>query len=448
MPSRRKPDPAALAAALHAGRHRDVVIDSRQASQGSVFVALPGTRTHGNAFLAGALEQGADLAVADKAHPHPEGPKVLAVDDPARFLWDLGLAMRRLSAARFVGLTGSFGKTTTKDMIALALGHPRGVLKTEGNLNNQLGVPLTLCRLREHHRLAVVELGASVPGDIDSLAGLVRPHVAVLTGVGDAHLEGLGGIAGVAAEKSRIFAHTAPEGAAVLPADALRHAALRKALAGRKTVLFGLAGEEVSPAGLRATAAGFAWRFGGARFRLGTPARHNLMNAQAAVAVARELGVRPEAAAERLARWEPAPHRMRLLSWRRRTVLDDCYNANPVSLFAAVQTACALRRAGTARVFAAVGDMLELGPGSTRLHGEAGRKMAEAGVDFLVAIGTEVRASLRGFDRHGGRASRYCGTASEAAEILRRLTRPGDVLLVKGSRGMHLEHILEELGIA
>lgn len=434
-----------LAASLYGGERGKVLIDSREAASGDVFVALPGSRTHGNAFIKEAFRKGAALAVAERGEPHPKDPRVLTADDTGRFLRDLAAEMRAISNARFIGVTGSNGKTTTKDMTALCLGYPRLAYKTQGNHNNHLGVPLTICNHRSRHRHVVCELGSSGPGEIARLASLVQPHASVITNIGQAHLSGLSTREGIAEEKSAIFARTAPDGVCFLTRETQRFAAVEKAIGRRRAVFFGLSDEEFSPAEVRIGEKGMSWAFGGERFTLESPARHNLLNAQAALAVAAAEGISLEVLAARLAKWSPFEHRMCIFSWKKRRILDDCYNANPASLASAVETAVSLRRGRTQRVFAALGDMKELGRQSARLHAWAGRLLADAGVDVLLAIGSEMRTALRHFERSGGSHSLFCEGPADMARFLRASTRPSDIILVKGSRGMRMEEVLNLL---
>ncbi len=433
----------ALAQRLYAGELGELVMDSRKVAAGGAFLALPGQHTHGNAHIAAALQRGARLAIADARVPHPAAPNVLAVPEPEAFLRFLAAAVRRLSPAVFIAVTGSTGKTTVKELIALALGGPPAVHRSPGNFNNHLGLPLTLANLRAGARFAVLEMGTSGPGEIARLVELARPHAGVITAIGESHLAGFGSLHAVALEKASLFAGLEASGLCFLPASVRRHEAVRRAIADREVLHYGLAGEEVAPEAVLWRGMGVAWSFMGQEFHLPSPGQHNLLNAQAAVAVAYTFGVPLARIARRLRLFKPADHRLRLIPWRRRSILDDCYNASPASVMAAADTA--LRLKGGGRVFAALGDMKELGSRSRALHRRVGEALARSGVDVLLARGDQAQFLLEGFERGGGRSSLTCHNAAEMAEFLRRHSRPRDIILLKGSRSMHMEEVLELL---
>ena len=353
-------------------------------------------------------------------------------------------------AASVVAITGSNGKTSTRRMTAAVLARRFEILEPARNLNNQIGVPLTLFRLEERHQWAVLELGTSLPGEIARLAEICRPDIAVVTNVGPAHLERLGSLEGVAAEKGALVAGLAPGGRAVLNADDPRVAAMAAGL-GENALLFGLAQTaRVRAAAVTETAAGVAFDLlvGGAgpRVRLNAHGRVMVHNALAAAAVGTLLGLSPEDIRAGLESFRPVPGRMGVTALPGDVhLIDDTYNANPASMRAAVETLAALR--GSGRALLVTGDMRELGPEAARLHRELGRLAAEAGVDRLFVCGERAADVAAGALAAGMPAAAVAtGSRDEIRGALLDALRPGDWVLVKGSRAMGMETIVRALG--
>ncbi|MFP5306860.1 MAG: UDP-N-acetylmuramoyl-tripeptide--D-alanyl-D-alanine ligase [Gammaproteobacteria bacterium] len=431
-------------------RHGDavferVVIDSRAVQAGDLFVALRGERHDGHAFVAQARAAGAVAAlVADWVDV--ELPQ-LRVDDTLAGLQQLATLWRARFSIPVVGVTGSNGKTTTKQMLAAIFAARGPVLATRGNLNNHIGVPLTLLSLRDEHRTAVVEMGANHLGEIAALAAVARPDVGVVTQAGDAHLEGFGSRDGVAHGKGELFA-SLDGGVAVINADDA-YAALWRGLAARASVItFGIAAaadvcaQQIQPEPLAdAVGSRFVLRTpgGSASVRLPMPGRHNVMNALAAAGCAVALGLEPETIAAGLGRVECAQGR---LSWQRTAqgarVLDDSYNANPTSLHAALELLAGLP--GTRWVV--LGSMAELGPDALRLHFEAGRKARALGIERLLALGTLAAEAARGF----GSGAETFDNAQALGDWLQPRLDADAVVLVKGSRSARMERVVEALG--
>jgi UDP-N-acetylmuramoyl-tripeptide--D-alanyl-D-alanine ligase len=437
------------------------VIDGRAASPGALFFAVRGERFDGHDFVPQAVAQGAAGVVVQRgrgASVEARGAAVIEVDDTIKALGALGrahrLAMRELKLA---AVTGSNGKTTTKEMLAAILAAHAGaaaVLKTEGNLNNHLGVPLTLLRLDEAHRFAVVEMGMSALGEIAYLAELARPDVAVVVSIGPVHLEQLGGLANVARAKAEIFGGLGERGIAVYPAseallapyvEAIPRERRRSFAAGPSGASAGFDEVQAGPDGLR-----FALYLerltsrSGVRVQLPLIGKHNASNAAAAAAAALALGVDEGAILDGLAKVQPAKHRLQLIPVGDRTVLDDCYNAAPGSMRAALDALAEITPAGRRRI-AVLGDMLELGSESARLHSEVGA-YAAARVDQLVTVGKEARAIYEAARVSLGERAQKVDDAQAAAARVRAVSGPGDVILVKASRGMRLEQVIEALG--
>jgi UDP-N-acetylmuramoyl-tripeptide--D-alanyl-D-alanine ligase len=431
--------------------------DTRRLPRGAMFWALKGERFDGAAFVADALAAGAcGAVVADTSVPasgvwHGRDVTILAVADPLRALQDAATAYRARFAIPVIGVTGSNGKTTTKEMLAAILARRGDVLKTQGNLNNHIGVPLTLLGLSAAHHAAVVELGINHPGEMTRLCEIARPTVGVITNVGHAHLEGFGGIEGVARAKGELFAALPADGMALLNADDPRVAALRAHLR-CESLTFGLRAadvtghvrEELARGGTRVEI-----RYGGSvvQCRIPVVGRHNASNAVAAAAAAIALGADLDTVRSGLESFRPALMRSELVSTPAGIdVFNDAYNANPSSMERALETVGRLRGAG--RVWAVLGEMRELGEASEALHREVGRAAARASLDGLVAVGPAARWLADEAVKAGmpARAIAWVETASDALPVITAWSRPGDLVLVKGSRRVGLERVAEGLG--
>jgi UDP-N-acetylmuramoyl-tripeptide--D-alanyl-D-alanine ligase len=437
-----------------------VTIDSRAALAGALFVAVKGERFDGHDFARDAVAAGARGVMVQRgrgAALEVGEAAVIEVDDTVRALGALGHAHRRaMRDVKIVAITGSSGKTTTKEMVAAILASSAGadaVLKTEGNLNNHLGVPLTLLRLHDGHRYAVVEMGMSALGEIAYLTALAQPDVAVVVSIAAVHLEQLSTVENVARAKAEIFGGLGPGGVAVYPADEPLLVPHVASLPRRMTFGPRRAGGEIpmvcyedvqsSPTGLtvRLHLAGVTSRTG-AVAAVPLIGRHNASNAAAAACVALALDVGEGSILDGLAEVKPAKHRAQLLQVGDRTILDDCYNAAPGSMRAALDALVEVTPAG-AQKLAVLGDMLELGPDAPRLHAEVGAYAAER-VDYLVTVGPQAAAMHAAAARLGDRR-RHTDNPVAAADAVRAIARAGDVILVKASRGMRLERVIEAL---
>ena len=422
-----------------------VSIDSRTLEPGALFVAVRGARLDGHDFLAEAAGRGAAAALVHRDAPAPAGLPLVRVADTTRGLSDLARRVRRAAAVPVVGVTGSIGKTTTKDMTAHLLSTRGPVLKTEGNLNNQYGLPLTLLRLAPEHTAAVVELGMSAPGEIRALAALAEPDVATITRIAPVHLEFFPSVDAIAAAKAEILEGLREGGTAILNGDDPRVRAIGERFRGR-VVWFGRDRRcDVSAEDARALrGSGLTLRVAGRAVDVTLPllGPHFVENFLAAAAAAHVLGVPAEAMAEAATSLRPARHRGEVVRLGEGvTLLDDCYNSSPEALEAAV-TALALVP-GRRRV-AVLGDMLELGASGRALHRERGRALAGR-VDAVLGVGPLAREIVEGAREAGLTALEHFATAAEAAAALPALVRPGDAVLVKGSRGVKLETVVAAL---
>ena len=416
---------------------RGMAIDTRSLRPGQLFVALRGGRTDGHRFLAEARARGAAAALVTQ--PVDDPLPQLRVADARRAMGRLAAHWRARIPAPLVAVTGSNGKTTVRAILTAILEGAGRVLATEGNLNNDLGVPLTLARLDPDHDYAVVEMGASHGGEIAGLAAMARPAVAVVTQCAPAHLEGFGDIAGVAEAKGEIYGALGPEGFAVINADDAFAPYWAGLAAQCNRLTFGLVRAADVSATWQAAAGGSALRItipGGAMdAHLALPGRHNVYNALAATAASLALGIPPEVIADGLSRVVPVGGRLRLLRGMRGSrVVDDSYNANPGSLAAALDYLGGL----DARRWLVLGDMAELGEEGPRLHREAGERARAAGVERLLAVGTLCGEAVAGF----GAAGRLFPSREALITALEDDLVEDVAVLVKGSRAAGMERVV------
>jgi len=438
-------------------RPSGVSTDTRTLRRGELFVALKGERHDGHDFLQQALEKGASglmvsaVPPALPAQPGAETPVFILVRDTLRALQDLSLLVRGRSGCVAIGITGSCGKTMTKDLLGSILGQRHSVVASHKSHNNEVGVPLTLLRLRPDTEFAVVEMGSRGPGHIRELARLVRPDIGVITLIGRAHLETFGDLRGVMRAKGELLRTLPPQGKAVLNADDPFFRELR-ALSPCPVISFGLAGgAEVRAGDVRIEEGGAGVSFvlrlkggGERRVRLRMPGRHTVTNALAAAAAAVAAGAGLDEIEGGLMNAVATEWRMEMIKKPREiTVINDAYNANPESMRAALE---AMREmALRSRAIAVLGDMAELGAASEESHREVGKMAVDYGTDILIAVGRRARAIARAA-RESGLPKGSVFTASgidEAASILRAILEPGDVVLIKGSRFMGMERLVE-----
>ena len=432
-------------------------IDSRSIASGELFVAIRGERFDGHRFVAAALAAGAAGAVVMASAPPEAGtagpaPLVIEVADTTRALQDAAREVRRRSGARVIAITGSAGKTTTKEMIADFLSEKFTVFRNKGNLNNHIGLPLSLLELRSRPQMAVVELGMNHEGEIRTLVGIAEPEVRVWTNVGDAHLGFFASADALADAKAEILEGARATDLLIASADDERIRARIESFGGR-TVTFGLSdrahvrASAVEPLGLDGTAATVSTPHGTAHVTLPLLGSGNLLNLLASAAAATELGVSIDAIARRAANMRPAPHRGELLRLAGGvTLIDDSYNSSPSALERALDT---VRIAtGCARKIAVLGEMLELGEHAQRLHARAGRVAAASNLDFLVTIGGDAAQAMAFSAVNAGMSasSVVCvSTSAEAADLVTARVRPGDLVLVKGSHGIHTDVVVDRL---
>ncbi|MDI7248826.1 MAG: UDP-N-acetylmuramoyl-tripeptide--D-alanyl-D-alanine ligase [Bacillota bacterium] len=428
---------------------RTVTHDSRRVGPGALFVAIPGATTDGHLFVDEAFSRGAAAALVAREPPGPPGGPCLLVPDTVAALGKLALSHRLRFSPVVIGITGSLGKTSTKDMAASVLGRRFRVLKNEGNLNTEVGVPLTLFGLDATHQVALIEMAMRGRGQIAYLAHLARPGMGVITNVSESHLELLGSVEEVARAKGELLEALPADGTAILNGDDARVRAMGERFPGR-VVYFGLGegcqvrAEGVQSLGERGTR--FLLHLGEERgeVTLPIPGRHQVPNALAAAAVAWVMGLPLAEVVAGLQDPALSGMRMEVLHLGGFTLLNDAYNASPTSTSAALETLAGI--AGRRRL-AVLGDMLELGPRTVPGHQEVGRLAARLGLDHLVTVGPLSRhlaAAAREEGMPGERVT-CVDSAREAIPVLTGLLQEGDVVLVKGSRGMRLEQVVAAL---
>jgi UDP-N-acetylmuramoyl-tripeptide--D-alanyl-D-alanine ligase len=445
-----------------------VSIDSRTVGRGELFIAIHGPQHDGHRFVGAALDAGAVAAAVSRErlgeYPESIRPKLLGVADTLAALQDLARAVRHTWGQRLAAVTGSAGKTTTKEILAALLGTKLRVLKSEGNLNNEYGLPLALLQLEPEHQAAVVELGMSHRGELRRLAEIAEPQVGVVTCVAPVHLEFFASVDEIALAKRELIEGLAPAGTvkdaegsgsaggvAVLNADDPRVARFAEVAPGA-VLTFGFGkdaqfrAENIINRGAEGSAFDFVSSAGRARLELPLPGRHNIANALAALAAASVWGLGAEAAQRAFPEILAGEMRGRLLRFEPGfAVINDSYNSNPAALQAMLEMLA--HTPDYRRRILAAGEMLELGPASARLHREAGAAAAALHLAWIVAVqghAAEIAAGAIDAGMPPERA-RFFATSAEAAAFVAEIVEPGDLLLVKGSRGVKMECLVEAL---
>ena len=426
-----------------------VETDSRTIHPDSLFVPLVGERFDGHAYINAALEGGAAGCFTQREREsYLPGKFYIKVDSTHRALRDLAKYYKKKFPIPVVALTGSVGKTTTKDMVAAVLGEKYKVLKTEGNLNNDIGVPLTLLRLKPEHEIAVLELGMNHAGEIDYLSAIVEPDMVLMTNIGDSHIEHFGSREKILEAKSEIFHHAKPDAFVVINGDD----PLLSTLPGRLPFSFTRVGGgegldyravDVESDGASRMTCRIVTPSGAFPVEIPALGDHMIYPTLMAVAVGEHFGLTHQQIADGVLHFAPTKMRMNILHRGEGiTILNDTYNANPQSMRAAVEV---LSTSNGSYRAAVLGDMFELGPLAPALHAGVGEYLGKAGVDCLVAVG--------GLSRHIADAARkagvpevcYCADKEAAKPVLDTLVKPGATILVKASRGMAFEELVEYL---
>ncbi len=426
---------------VHPGTVGGWSVDTRTQNPGDVFFALRGPNFDGHDFVAAALARGAAAAVVEK---QSGASRELLVTDSLVALQDLARWARREWGGRVIGVTGSAGKTTTKDAIAHLLSAELAVGKTVGNFNNHVGVPLSILRLPDECRVGVLEMGMNHAGEIRVLAGIARPEIGVVTNVGYAHAESFDSIDGVAAAKRELIESLPRDGVAVLNADDSRVLRFREVHPGR-SVTFGFSEHaDVRAEAIESNGRTTRFRVCGTGFESALPGRHAVMNLLAGIAVASLLGLPPERLTDAVRSFSAGKMRGERLESNGLVIWNDCYNSNPEAARAMLDV---LRDTPAARRIAVLGEMLELGRASRQLHEQLGRDAVARGIDFLIGVRGDARAMIDAAVGAGlpESAAVFFEEPGEAGDFVRRIARTGDAVLFKGSRGVRVERALERL---
>lgn len=424
-----------------------IVTDSRKAGEGSLFAAIKGARVDGHRFIPAVAEQGAVCVLCE------EKPDIdinyIRVKSTLVALKGIAEYYRSLFTIPFIGITGSVGKTSTKEFISAVLAQKYNVHKTGGNFNNELGVPITLFGLEEEHEVAVIEMGISGFGEMTRLSKMVKPDISVITNIGYCHLENLGDRDGVLRAKTEMFRYLKKDGVIILCHDDDKLRTVTD-YHGIRPIFYGTGNDEyraenITEKGLDGIGCTLIHH---ARMddsvedvridvTIPTMGRHNVLNALCAMAVGTQLGLSADEIKRGLESFENVGSRNHIIKTDTLTIIDDCYNANPTSTKAGLDT---LSKLGGRRI-AILGDMKELGKDELTLHREVGAYAKEVGIDMLVAVGPLSEATAEGY----GEGAYYAATVERCIDRIKRYLRPGDTILVKASHSMQFERIVEAL---
>lgn len=423
-----------------------VVIDSRKIEKDCLFIAIRGNRVDGHMFIPQAIRDGAMCAVSEKRIENASYPYIM-VTSCEQALKDIAEHYRKCLKLKVVGITGSVGKTSTKEMIASVLSQKYNVLKTAGNFNNEIGLPLTIFNIREEHEVAVLELGISNFGEMERLSRIARPDICIITNIGVAHLEHLKSREGILKAKTEIFKYMNPDGTIILNGDDDMLATVKPAN-GITPVFFGTDPEtdfyadHIQDCGLDGTDALFHTPAASFDAHISIPGAHMVHNALAGIAAGYALGMSDEEIRAGIEALVPLAGRNNLIKTEQFTIIDDCYNANPASMRASLDV---LAKADT-RTVAILGDMFELGPDEEQMHREVGCYAAELGTDLLICIGDLARCMAEGAASTESK-TQICHfeTKETFLEQAEDLLRKNDTILVKASNGMKFPVIIEAL---
>lgn len=432
-----------------ADKKREVVsitTDSRQAEEGGLFAAIQGERVDGHAFIGSVFEKGALCVLCEKEPETKDGNWIL-VGSTLQALKDIAEFYRKQLAVKVVGITGSVGKTSTKEVIASVLAEKYNVLKTLGNFNNELGLPLTVFRLREEHQVAVLEMGISNFGEMHRLSKIARPDICVMTNIGQCHLEFLHDRDGILRAKSEIFDFISPDGSIVLNGDDDKLAGITE-VKGIRPIFFGIESgraiyaDEIMPCGLKGISCRIHAGEDSFSVVVPIPGQHMVYNALAATAVGITMGLSLEQIKRGIEKLQSLGGRFHMIEKNGMVIIDDCYNANPVSMKASLD----VLKDAKGRKVAILGDMFELGENEAELHAGVGVHAAKNAIDLLICVGSNSRYIAEAAFETGG-----CGevlqvpTLDALLEVLPKLVQEGDSILVKASHGMHFEKVVARL---
>ncbi len=423
-----------------------ITTDSRQAEKGCLFVAIPGERVDGHDFIPSVFEKGALAVISERELENPAGPYI-QVESSLEAVKGIAAYYREQLDIKVVGITGSVGKTSTKEVIASVLAQKYNVLKTLGNFNNELGLPLTVFRLRDEHQVAVLEMGISHFGEMHRLAKIARPDICVITNIGQCHLEFLRDRDGVLRAKTEIFDFIKEDGSIVLNGDDDKLAQIQEAK-GIRPIFFGtesgrsVYADHIENLGLKGVQCRIHVDDKSVSVLIPIPGHHMVMNALAAAAVGHQLGLTMEEIKAGIEQLEAVSGRFHIIENGRLQIIDDCYNANPVSMKASLDVLCDAK----GRRVAILGDMGELGENEAQLHAEVGAHASGNHIDLLICTGTVSSHMAEAAVADGG-----CGEVLQVPTLdalltcLPSLIEPDDTVLVKASHFMHFEKVVEKL---
>ena len=422
---------------------KGVVIDNRLVEKDYIFVPIRGAKVDGHTFISNAFERGAMAVLSDHELGSIAGPYIV-VKDTQQALKDLAGFYRQQIDAYVIGIVGSVGKTSTKEMVASVLSRHFSVWKTQGNLNNEIGLPLTLFGIKEEHEVAVVEMGISDFGEMDRLGAMARPNMVIMTNIGLCHLENLKDRDGILRAKTEVFPHMPKDGVIILNGDDDK---LQIAdTLGRERHFFGCNGQEYEASrivsglsGVEATLRGPRWE---SSVMIPIPGQHNVYNAMAAMAAGEHLGMCREEIVAGIEQAATIDGRNNFIQKNGMTVIDDCYNANPVSMRASLE----VLSHGSGRKIAVLGDMGELGTDEARLHYQVGEAVAELGIDILFTAGELSREMIRAVEASKASTQVFgFDTKEDMIPVLKEMVKPGDTILVKASHFMEFPKVVEAL---
>ena len=424
----------------------DVQYDSRAVKNGTLFAAIKGEKVDGHKFIKECFAKGAAAVFTENEVPENSTGCYIEVENSRLALQKLAAYYRSKQNVRLIGITGSVGKTSTKEMIAAGLSKGFDVMKTQGNKNSQIGLPMTMFEIEEHNEIAVIEMGMSEFGEMDRLADIARPNIAVMTNIGVAHIENLGTQENILKEKFRITKYFDKDGILFLNGDD----GLLKSLHGKqefKTVTFGLNkdndyyADEIKTEGFNTK---FVCCFGGKRVELNIPAlgEHSVKNALAAFAVGTHLGLDEKTIQSGLMTYKNAPMRQQIHEMKDFILIDDSYNSSPEAAKVSLNV---LKSVAKGKTIAVLADMLELGEKSGSEHYGVGKHLAELGIDTLIAVGELSRNTAKGAEENGCKEVVMFENNGQAYEYLKKMIEKECAVLVKGSRGMHTDEIVKKV---
>jgi UDP-N-acetylmuramoyl-tripeptide--D-alanyl-D-alanine ligase len=427
------------------------VTDSRQVQKDYLFIPIKGARVDGHDFIPQVFEKGALVVLSDHALPEETGPYIL-VSSTTEAMKKIAAFYRTQLSCKVVGITGSVGKTSTKEMIASVLEQRYKVLKTEGNFNNEIGLPLTIFKIRAKHEVAVLEMGISDFGEMHRLAAMARPDIGVITNIGLCHLENLGTRDGILQAKTEMFDHLQVDGTVILNGDDDK-LSTKKEVNGKPVIFYGVGADsafdikkdiyatDIENHGLEGMCAKIHTLQGDFDAKIPIPGEHNVYNALAGTAVGLQLGLSIREIAQGIASVQTIAGRTNLLQVKGMTVIDDCYNANPVSMKASIDVLAHT----SGRRIAVLGDMGELGAEEKELHRSIGKAVAASGIDALFCAGTLAEEYAREAKANPECEVHYKKTREEMTEELLAYVKEGDTVLVKASHFMEFPKVVEAL---